>query len=175
MSMGVAVMMPVTAMVVMVVIMVVVLAMIMPMATIVRVVVVGVVMRVSLMPMVMTAGIGAALGIERRLDLDDARAQPLYHRLDDVISANAQGFGHDLGRQMAISEMPGEADQMMRIGALDLDQRLRRCHHLDQSAVLKHQRIAAAQRDRIFEIEQEGEPARAGHRHPSAVTIVEVE
>ena len=32
------------------------------------------------------AGIGAAFGIERRLDLDDARAQALHHRLDHVVA-----------------------------------------------------------------------------------------
>ena len=33
-------------------------------------------------------GIGAALGIERRVDLDHPRAQPLDHRLNDMIAAN---------------------------------------------------------------------------------------
>ena len=51
--------------------------------------------------------IRAALGIERRLDLDDARAQSLHHRLDDVIAADAQAFRHDLGRQVAVAEVPG--------------------------------------------------------------------
>ena len=37
----------------------------------------------------MRGGIGATFGIERRLDLDDARAQSRHHRLDDVIAADA--------------------------------------------------------------------------------------
>ena len=85
-----------------------------------------------------------ALGIERRLDLDDARAQTLHHRLDDVIPADAQAFWHDLGRQMAVAEMPGDANQMQRIGAPDLDQGLGGRDHLDQPSILQHQRIAAA-------------------------------
>src|SRR3954470_411703 len=85
-----------------------------------------------------------ALGIERRLDLDDARAQSLHHRLDDVIPADAQALWHDLRRQMAIAEMPGDPDQMQRIGAADLHQRLGGRHHLDQPAIFQHQRIAAA-------------------------------
>ena len=99
-------------------------------------------------------GIGAAFGIERRLDLDDARPQSLHHRFDDMIAADAQALGHDLGRQMAVAEMPGDPDQMMRIGTADFEQRLRRRHHLDQPAIVEHQRVAAAQRDRVFEIEQ---------------------
>src|ERR1700676_954682 len=82
------------------------------------------------------AGIGAAFGIERRLDLDDAGAEALYHRLDDVIAPDPQALRHDLGRQMAVAEMPGEANQMLRIAAPDLDQRLRWRDHLDQPRIL---------------------------------------
>ncbi len=132
-------------------------------------------MRVGFRRMGVTARIGAAFGIERRLDLDDARAQPLHHRLDDVIAANAQAFRHDLGRQMAIAEMPGDPDQMQRIGAADFEQRFRGGHHLDQPAVFEEQRIAAAQRDRVLQIKQELQPARPRHRHPPPVPVVEIE
>ena len=154
MSMGIAVVMLVLAMFVVVMIVVVVVTMIMMMAVIVRAMrMTGVVVcgfRVGV-----TAGIGAALGIERRLDLDDSRAQPLHHRLDDVIPADAQPLPHDLRRQMAVAEMPGDADQMLRIIAADFRQRFRRSHHFNQTAVFQHQRIAATQRDRVFQVEQE--------------------
>jgi hypothetical protein len=42
--------------------------------------------------------IGAAFGIERRLDRDHLGAEPLHHRLDHVIAANAQASAHDLRR-----------------------------------------------------------------------------
>jgi hypothetical protein len=121
------------------------------------------------------AGIGAAFGIERSLDLNHARAEPLHHRLDDVIAPDPQAPGRDLGRQMAVAEMPGDADQMLRINPANLDQRLGRGHHLDKAAVVEHQRVAAAQRDGVFEIEQEFKPTRAGHRHPPPVPVVEIE
>jgi hypothetical protein len=120
-------------------------------------------------------GIGAALGIERRLDLDHAGAEPLHHRLDDVVAPDTQALGHDLRRQMAIAEMPGHPDQMVRIGPLDLGQRLRRCDDFDQPAILEHQRIAAAQRDGVFQIEQELQSPRARHRHPAPMSVVEIE
>jgi hypothetical protein len=121
------------------------------------------------------AGIGAAFRIERRFDLDHARAEPFHHRLDDVIAPDTQALGHDLRRQMAIAEMPGDPNQMMRIVAPDLGQRLRRRDDLDQSAIVEHQRVATSQHDRVFQVEQEFKPARAGHRHPPPVTIVETE
>ncbi len=76
---------------------------------------------------------------------------------------------------MTVSEMPGDANQMLRIGAADFQKRLGCGDHLDQTAVLEHQSIAAAQGRRIVEIEQEFEPARAGHHHPPAMAVVEVE
>jgi len=123
----------------------------------------------------MARRIGAAFGIERCLDLDDPRTQPLHHRLDDVIAADAQALRHDLRRQMAVAEMPGDPDQMQGIGATDLEQRLRGRHHLDQPSVFQDQCIAAAQRNRVFKIEQKLEPARARHRHPPPVPVVEIE
>ena len=118
--------------------------------------IVRMVMRMGLVAMAATACIGAAFGIEWRLDLDQARAEPFDQRLDHVIAANAQGRGRDLGRQMAIAKMPGQADQVVRVRSLDLDQGFGCGHHLDQPAVFQHQRIAAAQHDGAFQIEQEG-------------------
>lgn len=46
----------------------------------------------------MVTGIGAAFGIERRFDLEDACAQALHHCFDDMILADAQSLSRDLGR-----------------------------------------------------------------------------
>ena len=91
-----------------------------------------------------TAGIGAALGIERRFDLDHPRAQSLHHGLDDVIAPDAQPLGKDLGRQMAIAEMPGYPNQMMRIVTANFDQGFWRRDDFDQPAVIQHECIAAS-------------------------------
>ena len=132
-----------------------------------------IVMRMSLR--LMGSGIGAAFGIEWRLDLDHARAEPAHHLLDDMIATDAQAFGHDLRRQMAIAEMPGEPHEVCGIAATDLYQRLGCRLNFDAAAVFQHQRIAAAQGDRGFQVEQEFQTARAGHRHAATVAIVEIE
>ena len=175
MSMGViVVVMIVVAM--LVVVMVVVMIVITMMMVITVVIVIAVVVAMIMRGMIVSRlRIRPALGIERRLDLDDARTQSLHHRLDDVIPADAQAFWHDLGRQMAVAEMPGNANEMQRIGAPDLDQGLGCRHYLDQPTVLQHQCVAAAQRDRVFQVEQELQPARPRHRHPPPVPIVEIE
>ena len=132
-------------------------------------------MRVGFRRMGVTARVRPPFGIERRFDLDDARAQPLHHRLDDVIPADAQTLRHDLRRQMAIAEMPGYANQMQGVGAPDLKQRLCGRDHFDQPSVFQHQRIAAAQRHGVLQIEQKLQPARPRHRHPPPVPVVEIE
>jgi hypothetical protein len=120
-------------------------------------------------------GIGAAFRIERRFDFDDARAQPCHHRLDDVIAPDAQSFPRYLGRQMPITEVPGDSHQMLRIVAADFHERFRCRHDLDQPAVLEYQGVAIPQCDGALQIKQKLEPACAGHRHPPAVTIVEIQ
>ena len=158
------------------------MAVVVVVATLVVVMIVTVVMMAAMIMrfagvrmLVPATGIGATFRIERRFDLDDARAQPLDHGLDHVIAPDAQTPRRDLRRQMAIAEMPGDPNQMLRVPASDFDQRLRRCHDLNQPAIVKHQRVAAAQRHRVFEVEQEFKPAGAGHCHPPPVTVVEIE
>src|ERR1700675_1309000 len=63
----------------------------------------------------MAGGISAAFGVERRLDLDDARAEPLHHFLDDMVAPDPKTVARDLRRQMTIAEMPSEANQVERI------------------------------------------------------------
>jgi hypothetical protein len=82
------------------------------------------------------AGIGAAFGIERRFDLDHARPQPLHHRLDDMIAPDPQALGHNLRRQVTVAKVPGDPNQMLRVVAADLGQRLRCCNDLDQPVVV---------------------------------------
>ena len=167
-------MMMVMAMIVMVGMMIMVVVVMLVIVTM-RMVMAGM-MRMVIMRMAMRgAGIGAPFGIERRFDLDDACAQPLHHRLDHMIAADAQALGHQLCRQMAVAEMPGDPDQVMRIGALDLEQRLGRGDHLDQPAVLEHQRVTAAKRDGILKVEQKLQSTRARHRHAAAMPVIEIE
>jgi hypothetical protein len=96
----------------------------------------------------------AAFGIEWRLDLDYAGAELDRHVGDHMVAPDPQVFRKQLCRQVPITEMPGNARQMQRVVAADLQQGLRRCKHLDETAVLQHQRIAVAQERHIGKVEQ---------------------
>ena len=181
MSMGVAVVMLMLAMLIMVMMTAVIVVMIMAVRCVVMSrMIMRPMMRMIIVPLfasvaMAATGIGAAFGIEWRFDLNHPRAQALHHGFDDMIAPDPQPLADDLGRQMAVAEVPGDPDQMMRIDAPDLEQRLRRRDHFDQPAIVEHQRITTAQRDRGLEVEQEFKSPRARHRHPPPVTVVEIE
>ena len=75
--------------------------------------------------------VGAALRVERRLDRHDARAQSFRHVLDHRIAADAQSLRGQLGRQVPVAEMPGDAHEGERVGGADFGERLGRGHNLD--------------------------------------------
>ena len=62
------------------------------------------------------AGIGADFRVERRVEPGQLAAEPLDHRGDDMIGADAQPLAGDLQRQMPVAEMPGDAQQVGRVG-----------------------------------------------------------
>src|SRR4051795_6133657 len=87
----------------------------------------------------MSPGIGATFGVERRFDIDQFCAEAPDHNLDDVIAPNPQTPCGNLRWQMAVAEMPGNTNEVLRIRTPDLDERLWSRNHFNQSAILKHQ------------------------------------
>jgi hypothetical protein len=158
----VMVMVTVTCVIVMMIMRVVVMVMIMTMMMIVRVV-------------VMSRGIGAALGVERRFNGDDLRAKPVRHLFDDMVAADAQRAAGQFDRQMTIAEMPGDARERHSVLAPDFGKRLRRGDDFDNAPVLEREPVAGAQHHRFRQIEKELEAAHACHRQPAAITVVVVE
>jgi hypothetical protein len=138
------------------------------------VVVMIVIMKVVAVMLVMAGDVGAAFRVERRLDLEDTDAKALHHLLDHVIAANPQMSAGNLDRQVSVAEMPGDPHQLPRVGAANLDQRFWRSNNFNQSTIFEHERVTAAQRDGLRQIEQELQPARGGHRKPAAMPIVKL-
>ncbi len=120
------------------------------------------------------ADVGAAFGIERRLDRDDLSAEAFDHLLDDDVAPYSQALAHQFGRQMAIAEMPCDAGQGGGVGRADFRKRLGRRDDLDDAPVLKFQSIARAKQDRLLEFEQEGEAAHARHGDAPTMSLIEI-
>src|ERR1700751_3432957 len=80
----------------------------------VSVMMIMIIMMVMVVPVRHGTVIGAALGRERRLDRPDRGAETDKHFRDHMVLADADTLGADLGRQVPVAEMPGEAEQEMR-------------------------------------------------------------
>ena len=111
-----------------------------------------VVIVVVVMMLVRRRRIGAALGLERRVDGNDLGAEASQQRLDRRIALEPQPTLQHLHRHMPVAEMPGEPRQRRQIGGAHLDQWLGLRHHLDQPAIVEHQRVVGAQPHRLGKI-----------------------
>ena len=172
--MMVAVIMPVMMIVAVVVVV------IMMMIAVVIVTMVIVAMPVMVMPVMVMAVrdrhfVGAALGLERTLDLADLRTEPLQHVGDDVIAPDPEPGRPDLGLEMAIAEVPGEAHQMTGVAAADLGKLLRLGDDLDQPVIIEHEGIAMGERRAFGEIDQQRLAADRRHRPPTPAPVLKIQ
>lgn len=142
---------------------------------IMMVMVMTVIMMAVIMMRVLRLRVGPAFGIKSRFDRADLPAEPLHHRLDHVIGPNAQALPHHLNREVTVSEMPGEAQQMFRACRADLNEFLGGAHHLDDAAIFELQRVARAQGDGFRQIKQKIQPADTLHREPPTMAIVKIQ
>lgn len=135
--------------------------------------VMGVAMVMAAIGMIMV--VGAALGLEGALDLAHRAALTADHLGQDMVVLDIDGVGGDLGRGVAIADMPGDAHQAQRVLSLDLDQLLRRSLDQDERAVLQLDGIAIVQGRRLVEVEQDLLPAIALERDAAAIAVLMVE
>lgn len=101
------------------------------------------------------AVIGTMDRLERFDHIADRSTQPFQHLPDDMVTQDQDTAGFDLGRQVAITQMPGKFDQVQRIFGPDLEQRFRRGDDLDPLAVFKDKAVAIGKEDSILEIEHD--------------------
>ena len=120
--------------------------------TVVVVVVVMVVMMVRVVARLRHL-VGATLGIERRLDAGDTRAERGELRFEGGIVAQAQPVGEDLHRHVTVAKPPGEPRKCREVSRTQLDQRLGLDDDLDEPAIVETERIAHAQPHRLRQLE----------------------
>lgn len=152
---------------VMAVMMVIVTVVIMPAAA---GVIMGVIVAVS-----MVVVVGAALGLEGALHRRHRTALPAHHLGQDVVVLDVDRVGGDLGRGMAVADMPGDTHQPQRVLGADLQQALRCGLDLDKAPVLQLYRVAIGQHRGLVEIEQDIEPAIGLEGKAAAIAVVMVE
>jgi hypothetical protein len=124
------------------------------------------------MPFDMPVTVGAAFWIERGFDMLDLSAEPLQQVQDHMILADAQPVGKNLGWQMPVAKMPGNADEFTRIGSPHFDQFFRRCLDNDDCAIAQLQTVTVSQHPCICEVEQDLATRCASQNEPAPMAIV---
>jgi hypothetical protein len=124
---------------------------------------------------VVAAGIGAALGVERRVEVRCPGAQPPHHVLDHMVAADHQPIAVEHGRQMPVAEVPRDANEVAQIVAADFSERLGRGDDFHLPSILQHQPIPLPQPVGLFEIEQEFKRALGAHDDAPTVPAIEIE
>jgi hypothetical protein len=119
--------------------------------------------------------IGAALGLERPRHGVHGAALPAHHLGEDMVVLDIDRISGNLGRRMAVADVPGDAHQPQRILGADLKQALRCGLDQDEPAVLQLDGIAVAERGRLVEVEQHVEAAIGLQCEAAAVAVVMVE
>jgi hypothetical protein len=118
------------------------------MTVIVGMIVAVVMIMVMVMVVAVVAGrrrVGAALGLEWRVDISKLGAEAFQQGLDRRIAAQPQPSFQNLHRHMTVAEVPGEPRQRGKVGGPRLDQRFGFGDDLDDAAVVEHQGIVGAQ------------------------------
>ncbi|MGF7051205.1 hypothetical protein GGC47_000365 [Bosea sp. OAE752] len=133
-------------------------------------VIMGVIVAVS-----MVVVVGAALGLEGAFHRRHRTALPAHHLGQDVVVLDVDRVGGDLGRGMAVADMPGDAHQPQRVLGADLQQALRCGLDLDKAPVLQLHGVAISQHRGLVEIEQDIEPAIGLEGKAAAIAVVMVE
>jgi hypothetical protein len=116
-----------------------------------------------------------ALGIERRLDRGQARAEPAQHVLEHVIAPNPQRITHRLHVGMAIADVPSQTRQLVRARRRYLHQRLGLADDKNDRTVLEHEAVAVFQRGGMRQVKQNSGPAFPGENDPATMPFISIE
>ncbi len=116
-----------------------------------------------------------SLRIERRLDRRHRRAEAAHHFLQHVIAPDAELIADDLQIGVTVADVPGKPYQRERGPGGDLGQRLGLPSHKHDRAVVEHDAVAVAQRDRFVKVQQEFQAPLSLEHDAAAMPVARVE
>ena len=119
--------------------------------------------------------VGAAFRVEWALDGAHGSAETCHHFGDHVVVADVDDTLADLGGEMPVAEVPGDAGQCALVCTRYFQQSLRRGLDAHDAAILEADAIAGTQHGRLGEIEQERQAAASNEGHAAARTPIIVE
>lgn len=119
--------------------------------------------------------IGPALGLEWPVHGAHHAALAAHHLGQHMIVLDIDRVSRDLGRGVAVADVPGDAHQPQRVLGANLEQALRRRLDQHEPAVLQLDGVAVAERGGLVEIKQDAEAAIGRESEAAAVAVVMVE
>lgn len=124
--------------------------------------------------MCLTVTIGAAFRIEGSGQGCQRAAKLADHVLDHVIPADPERVAHELGRQMAVAQVPGDPDQMGPVPRADLHQVLRFGKDFNDTAIFQFQAVTMVQMHGGRLVQQKGQASFACQDRPAAMAVFPV-
>src|SRR5262245_58899861 len=105
--------------------------------------------------MVAIATVGTPFRLEWGLQLQELGSGAMEHLFDHMVGSNAKNLIANFSRQMPVSQMPGEAHELVGIFVPNFDDRLRGGFDLQQPPVLELQGISVGHGNRFRKIEKD--------------------
>jgi len=132
---------------------------------------------IVMMVVMMSTGtrVRAIFRIEGRLDGLDRCTEQTHHVLNHMIAPDQNAVGEKHDRQMPVSQVPRDANEIRRRWRVDLSKRLLGRNDANAAAVLQKQRIPVAKPQGARQIEQELKSILTGHRQTPPVPVIEIE
>jgi hypothetical protein len=125
--------------------------------------------------MVVVTAVSTAFGLERHLHSHKLRSEAMEHLLDHMIGPNAKDLAANFGRQMSISQMPGQAHELAGFLVPDFDDIFRSGLDLQQPPVFELQRIAVGHRNGVRKVEENVFTLIGSQANAAAMARVKVE
>jgi hypothetical protein len=116
----------------------------------------------------------AALGLEGNLHFDEIRPETEEHVLNHMVGPNAEDLVPNFRGQMAVSQMPSKAHQLLRISVPDFDDDLRRGLDLQPPPVFQLQAISVCHRDGFRQVEKDILALICNQANAAAVTRIKI-
>ena len=126
---------------------------------------------VMMMVVCLRSIVSTAFRIESGVDLCDGRAQIFKHVPDHVVSTDADVIGVNLSREMPISKVPRQDQEVMPVATTDFIQRLRCRHDLHDPPVFQLQTISISQKPGLGKIQQEGNSVVGCQFQPTSMAV----
>ncbi len=125
--------------------------------------------------MVALAAVSAAFGLEGGLHSHENRSEVTEHVLNDVVRSYAKNLFSDLGRQMPVSQVPGDAYELSRISMPHLDDDFGRGSDPEPSPVFELQTVSIGHGDRFRKVEKDVFTVICSQANATAMARVEIE